>query len=103
MSDKQRLSASVDREVLAAAQAAVAGGSAANISEWVNRALHRQAEHDQRMRALDQFLAAYEQEHGVITEAEIQSATRSARARAVVVRGTKRRASQSARRRSGAR
>ena len=45
MSTKQRLSASVDAEVLAAAEAAVAEGLATNVSNWVNEALHRQAEH----------------------------------------------------------
>ena len=87
MSIKQRLSASVDATVLAAAQAAVSDGRATNISAWVNEALHRQAEHDQRMRALDQFLLAYEVEHGTITEDEVRDASRRARARSVVIRG----------------
>jgi hypothetical protein len=87
MSIKQRLSASVDATVLAAAQAAVSAGRATNISAWVNEALHRQAEYDRRMRALDQFLLAYEAEHGTITEDEVRDASRRARARAVVIRG----------------
>lgn len=87
MSSKQRLSATVDVTVLAAAQAAVADGRAANISAWVNQALHRQAEHDRRMRALDDFLGAYESEHGVITDEEMRAASRRAHARAIVVRG----------------
>jgi hypothetical protein len=105
MSAKQRLSASVDATVLAAAQAAVSDGRATNISAWVNEALHRQAAHDGRMRALDVFLLAYEAEHGVISEDEIIAASRMARAKAVVVRGTKRMAAsgRSRRRPSGAR
>ncbi|HVZ34304.1 MAG TPA: hypothetical protein VG963_17875 [Polyangiaceae bacterium] len=87
MSTKQRLSASVDADVLAAAQAAVADGRAANISAWVNEALQRQAEHDRRMRALDEFLASYEAAHGAISEEEIERASRRARARALVSRG----------------
>jgi len=87
MSAKQRLSATVDAAVLAAAQAAVADGRAANISAWVNEALHRQAEHDRRMKALDDFLLGYEKEHGVITDDEISSASRRLHSRAVVVRG----------------
>jgi hypothetical protein len=90
MSTKQRLSASVDAEVLAAAQAAVSEGRAPNVSAWVNQALQRQAEHDARMRALDHFLAHYEAGHGTISEEEIHEATRRARAGAVVVRGKKR-------------
>jgi|SRR5882724_9589912 len=95
MSTKQRLSASVDAAVLAAAQAAVSDGRATNISAWVNEALHRQAAHDGRMRALDDFLLAYETEHGVISEEEIRAASRTARAKAFVVRGTKRTAAPS--------
>jgi len=89
MSAKQRLSASVDESVLDAAQTAVREGRATNVSAWVNDALRRQAEHDQRMRALDAFLESYESNHGVITDDEMREATRAARARAVVVRGKK--------------
>jgi len=39
------------------------------------------------MRALDDFLAAYEAEHGEVTADEIAQATRTSRTRATVVRG----------------
>jgi hypothetical protein len=100
MSTKQRLSASVDAEVLAAAEAAVAEGLATNVSSWVNEALHRQAEHDQRMRALDVFLGDYEAKHGTITDDEIREATRRARGSAIVVRGKRTGTSRKPRRRS---
>jgi hypothetical protein len=104
MSQKQRLSASVDTAVMAAAHAAVAAGRAANVSAWVNEGLHRQAEHDHRMQALDDFLLAYESKHGVITEAEMADANQRAQARAVVVRGKQRPAApQRQKPRSGAR
>ena len=83
---KQRLSASVDAELIAAGQRAVASGAAENISAWVNDALARQAGHDRRMRALHEFVAEYEAEHGVITDEEIEDATRWARSRAIIVR-----------------
>ncbi|HUC14728.1 MAG TPA: hypothetical protein VMS00_09780 [Acidimicrobiales bacterium] len=86
MTGKQRLSASVDAELLEAAHAAVAEGRASSISAWVNDALLLKAEHDRRMQALDSFLADYEAEHGVITEVEIDKALRRARSRATVVR-----------------
>ncbi|MGH9225490.1 MAG: hypothetical protein ACRD2W_17285 [Acidimicrobiales bacterium] len=85
---KERLSATVESEVLAAGREAVADGRAESLSAWVNEALRRQSEHDRRMRALDEFLAAYEAEHGEITEQEIEAATRRTRARAVVVRSS---------------
>ena len=87
MSSKERLSASVDAELLAAAQEAVERGEAESVSAWVNEALRLKANHDRRLAALDDFLAAYEAEHGVITEQEMHDAARRARAGAVVVRG----------------
>lgn len=87
MNSKQRLSASVDAELMAVAQEAVAAGQAESVSAWVNDALRLKADHDRRLRALDDFLAAYEAEHGEITEDEMREAARSARSRAVVVRG----------------
>jgi hypothetical protein len=86
MTNRERLSATVEAEVLAAGRAAVAEGRAESLSAWVNEALRRQAAHDRRMTALDAFLAGYEAEHGEITEEEIRAAQRQSRSRAVVVR-----------------
>jgi Arc/MetJ-type ribon-helix-helix transcriptional regulator len=87
MSGKGRLSASVDAELVAAAQEAVARGEADSVSAWVNDALRLKADHDRRLAALDEFLAAYEAEHGEITEQEMHDAARKTKAGAVVVRG----------------
>lgn len=76
----------MDAELLHAAQTAVDEGRATSISAWVNDALRLKAEHDRRMQALDSFLATYEADHGVITEAEIDQAAHRARSRATVVR-----------------
>lgn len=86
MSEKSRLSASVDADLLAAANAAVATGRAESVSAWVNDALSLKAAQERRLAALDAFLDAYEAEHGQITAEEMDSAARRARARAVVVR-----------------
>lgn len=86
MIHRQRLSATVEAELLAAGRAAVTEGRAKNLSAWVNGALRRQADHDRRMTALDAFLDAYEAEHREIDQDELRDATRRARARAVVVR-----------------
>ncbi|MGH9056422.1 MAG: hypothetical protein ACRDYY_11270 [Acidimicrobiales bacterium] len=88
MSGKERLSASVDAELLRAARSAVDEGWAESVSSWVNDALGLKAQHDRRMRALDAFLAVYEAEHGAITETEIDEAVRRSRSRATVVRAT---------------
>jgi len=87
MTEKRRLSASVDANMIKAGREAVARGDAESLSAWVNAALHRQAEHEQKLRALDEFIAAYEAEHGEITEQDMQEAERWARERAIVVRG----------------
>jgi Arc/MetJ-type ribon-helix-helix transcriptional regulator len=59
---KCRISASVDASLLKAAELAVAEGRFSNLSAWVNAAMQLQTEHDRRVRALDTFVATYEQE-----------------------------------------
>jgi Arc/MetJ-type ribon-helix-helix transcriptional regulator len=86
VSAKERLSASVDADLVAVAHEAVAQGRAESVSAWVNEALRLKVAHDRRLGALDEFVAAYEAEHGELTEAEMREAARRARGRAVVVR-----------------
>lgn len=87
MNAKRRLSASVDAELLHAAEAAVSGGAAASVSAWVNDALRLKLTHDARLAALASFIDAYEAEHGKITAEEIRLAGRRASASAIPVRG----------------
>jgi Arc/MetJ-type ribon-helix-helix transcriptional regulator len=87
MKGKERLSASVDAELMSAAHEAVAEGRAESVSAWVNDALRLKDRHDRRLRALDDFITTYEAEHGEITEQEMADAARRASARAVVIRG----------------
>jgi len=87
MTQKERLSASVDADLIKAGKEAVACGMAESLSAWVNAALRNKAEEDRRLRALDEFLAAYEAEHGEITEQDMEDAERWARERAIVVDG----------------
>jgi len=49
--------------------------------------LRLKTDHERRLQALDDFLAAYETEHGEITEDEMRDAARRARERAIIVRG----------------
>jgi len=88
MSTRERLSATVEADLLAVGRAEVKAGRADSLSAWVNDALRRQAEHDQRLQAFDEFLAEYEAEHGEITEAEMAEADRYYRSRARVVRSS---------------
>lgn len=82
---KERLSASVDSSLVAAGRAAVAAGRAESLSAWVTEALIRHVEHDERLRALGEFIAEYEAEHGVITDEEIEQAKSRLQSRAIHV------------------
>lgn len=90
MSGKQRISATVDAELLAAAEAAAASGQVPTVSAWVNEALRLKVEHDRRLLALAAFIESFEAEHGEITHAEMTRAAREAAGRAVTVRGPRR-------------
>src|SRR5262245_11839724 len=84
---KQRLSVSVRPAWVEAARSAVADGRASSVSAWIDDALRLKVEHDRRLAALAEFIESYEAKHGVITDDEIRDASRSARRRAVTVRG----------------
>ena len=103
MKPKQRLSASVDADLIAAAEAAARRGDARTLSAWVNDALRLKLEHDQRMQALGAFIDAYETEHGEISRDEIDRATRAARTRSLPARALAKRRSRGGekRRRTG--
>jgi hypothetical protein len=89
MKAKQRLSASVDADLLVAAEAAAKRGDVANVSAWVNEAMRLKLEHDRGLAELAAVIADFEAEHGEITSEEIEKAARAARSRAVTVRGTR--------------
>ena len=79
----------VDADLIAAVHAAVAAGAAESMSAWVSDALRLKLDHDRRLRGIGDFIAAYEAEHGEISEEEMEAAVRRARERAIVVRGGK--------------
>lgn len=87
MTAKRRLSSTVDADLVEAGQAAVEAGEAENLSAWVNDALRQKVDHERKLRALGEFIAAYEAEHGEMTDEEMDSAVRRMRQRAIVVRG----------------
>ncbi|MBI2373609.1 MAG: hypothetical protein HYV07_06385 [Deltaproteobacteria bacterium] len=100
MTQKLRLSASVDGDLLGAVEDAVARGRAATLSAWVNDALKRKLAEDRRLEALAEFVTAYEAENGEITPEEMRQATRRARSRAVNARALPERRSATPIRRS---
>lgn len=82
----------IDRQLLDAANAAVAAGRAASVSAWVNGALTAQADRERRLALLTELISDYEAEHGPMTAEELTAQRRADRRNAVVVRGAKRRA-----------
>jgi hypothetical protein len=90
MIGKQRISATVDADLLAAAQRAAAQDGAPNLSAWINEAIRQKLDDERRRQAMAEFIAAAEAEHGVITDEEIARVTREMAARAIHVRGRKR-------------
>jgi Arc/MetJ-type ribon-helix-helix transcriptional regulator len=98
---KQRLSASVDADLIAAAEGAVATGRFVSVSAWVNEALRLKVEHDRRLEALARFVAEFERTHGAISTDEMEAAARSARGRATPVRAHSSRPPANRRRRAG--
>jgi VIT1/CCC1 family predicted Fe2+/Mn2+ transporter len=87
---KERLTVSLDADVVAAAHRAVAAGRADSVSAWVSQALGSYIEHERRRQALRDAVAAYEAEFGAITEQEIAAQSRADREAAVVVREPRR-------------
>ncbi len=83
MSTKVRLSASVDADLVAAAEKAVVRGRFESLSAWVNEALRLKLDQELRLEALSAFVSAYERQQGVITAQEMASAVRHAQARAI--------------------
>ena len=91
MTSKQRLTVTVDPELVAAGQRAVSAGTAASLSAWVNSALDARVTTDRRLAALGAAVADYEAEHGQISDAQISAQCRADRTNALVVRKKARR------------
>jgi len=88
---KERITITLDRDVLAAANEAVKAGQADSVSAWVNRALAAHVVKARKLRGMAELIAEYEAKHGVITEAEMAMQEREDRRNAIVIRGRKRR------------
>jgi hypothetical protein len=87
---KERLTVTVDPDLIEAGNQAVAAGLAESLSGWVNAALVERAIRDRRLRSLSDAITAYEADHGQITADEMATQARRDREEAVVVRGSRR-------------
>lgn len=86
-SKKQRMTVTVDPELLDAANRAVSDGEAESVSGWVNVALADKVAKDRKLADLQKAVEAYEAEFGEITPEEIAAQHRADRAGAAIVRG----------------
>ncbi len=86
---KQRITITVDPQLAAAGQLAVASGQADSMSSWVSAAIEDKIARDHKLDQLRAAIADFEAEFGEITDAEITVQRRNDRQRATVVRGPK--------------
>lgn len=91
---KERLTVTIDSELIEAANKAVSEGRAESLSGWVNLALSERAAKERRLRALAEAVEAFEGEFGEINAAELAFQERADRKNAYVVRPRKRRKSR---------
>ena len=87
---KERLTVTVDSELVEAANQAVAEGRVASLSGSVNIALSERATKERRLRVLAEAVAAYEHEFGKIMPAELAAQERADRRNAHSVRSRRR-------------
>lgn len=84
---KQRVTVTVDPELVRAGNRAVADGHADSLSGWVSAALTEKVRQDQKLQHLRAAILEYEAEFGEITTEELVAQQRADREDAVVVRG----------------
>ena len=91
---KQRLTVTVDPELIEAGHRAVESGQAESVSGWVSAALHDKIMRDRKLALLAAAVADYEKEFGEITAEEIVAQRRADRQSATVVRGQRQQATR---------
>ena len=87
---KERLTVTVDPDLVEAGNQAVADGLADSLSAWVNAALVDRALRDRRLQSLAGSIRTYEATHGEITTDEMTAQVRRDRESAEVIRGPNR-------------
>ncbi|HEX5047526.1 MAG TPA: hypothetical protein VFX89_10425 [Gammaproteobacteria bacterium] len=99
---KERLTVTVDPDLIAAGNDAVSEGRADSLSAWVNAALAARVATERRLAKLAEAVAAYESRFGAISAEEMADQARADRGGAVVVRGRARAAGSQPRRKKPA-
>ena len=68
---KERITITVEIDLLNQAQSAVQAGICRSLSEWIGEAMAERLAHDARLAAMDELIADFEAEYGPITDEEI--------------------------------
>lgn len=95
---KERLTVTVDADLLKAGNQAVAAGRADSLSGWVNLALAEREAKERRLLAMAEAVAGYEARFGAITAEEIAAQQRADMRSAIIVRGPRQAPSRKRRR-----
>ncbi|MDE0579745.1 MAG: hypothetical protein OXI29_07715 [bacterium] len=69
---KERITITVELNLLNHAKAAVQAGVCRSVSEWISQAMAGQLARDDRLVALDELIAEFEALHGPVTDEEIE-------------------------------
>ncbi len=89
---KQRLTVTVDPELVEAGNRAVVAGAADSLSGWVSKALAEKVRRDEQLEHLRAAIADYEADFGEINADEMAAQRRADREDSLVVRGRRRHA-----------
>jgi Arc/MetJ-type ribon-helix-helix transcriptional regulator len=87
---KERVTVTLDSQLLAAANAAVADGLASSVSAWINTHLSEALVKQRRLAALDRAISEYEAEHGAFTTEELEAQRLADHRNSIKIRRTKR-------------
>ena len=90
MKRKERLTVTVDVDLVQAGNRAVKAGRVESLSRWVNDALAEREAKERHLQAMAEAVAAYEAEFGEISAEELAAQRRADEKTAVVVRGRRR-------------
>jgi hypothetical protein len=102
MARKERLTVTVDANLVEAGNQAVAAGRADSLSGWVNLALAEREAKERRLQAMAEAVAEYEAQFGEITPDEMAAQARADQRAAIVVRGPRRAKPRASRKRKRA-
>lgn len=100
---KERLTITLDAELVRAGHRAVRAGTAESLSAWINDALAEREIRQQRLHAMSEAVAAYEAAFGALSREELAAQQRADERAATVVRGTSQAAGKRARARARSR